>query len=102
MSIPKSTVEHVAKLARLELSEEELERYAQDLSKILALVEELNQVEELNTPDSLKTEVGMTLENTAVLREDKAHSRYERDTLLKNAPLEEDGFFRVPRILEES
>jgi aspartyl-tRNA(Asn)/glutamyl-tRNA(Gln) amidotransferase subunit C len=95
MTITKETVEHVAKLARLELTADETERYTQDLSNILALVEQLN---ELNLD---QVSVGMTIEHPPVLRKDKGVRTFTRDELLRNAPDEEEGFFRVPRILDD-
>lgn len=96
MTIPKETVEHVAKLARLELSETDLERYSVELSRILELVESLNQL------DLTQVDVDMTLDMQPVLRDDQLEAGIPRETLLKNAPVEEDGFFRVPKILEEA
>ncbi len=96
MTIPQSTVEHVAKLARLELSQADLERYSIELSRILELVETLSQL------DLSQVDVDMTVESPPVLREDGVQPGISRETLLKNAPVEEDGFFRVPKILEEA
>lgn len=96
MTISQETVQHVAKLARLELTPEESERYTQDLGKILALVEELNQV------DLSQVELGMDSSAPTVFREDKAVREFSREELMANAPLEEDGFFRVPKILGDN
>lgn len=96
MTITQETVEHVAKLARLELTPDEVERFTQDLGKILNLVEQLNEVD-LSQVDTL-------LEVTAptVFRADCAVREFSREELLKNAPHEEDGFFRVPKILSDN
>lgn len=96
MTITPETVEHVAKLARLELTAEETERYTQDLGKILKLVEQLNEV------DLSQIEVGMDASTPTVFREDQSEREFSRDELLANAPHEEDGFFRVPKILGDS
>ena len=96
MTITQETVEHVAKLARLELTPEETQRYTQDLSKILSLVEQLNEL------DLSDTEVGLAVDAPTVFREDKAVREFSREELLANAPHEEDGFFRVPKILGDS
>src|SRR5690606_35550829 len=96
MTITRETVEHVAKLARLELNPAEVDRYTRDLSRILQMVDELNA---LNLDD---IDVALSLEHPAVLREDKPVREFTRDELLKNAPSEEEGFFQVPRILSES
>lgn len=94
MTITQETVEQVARLARLELSTDEVNRYQQDLANILTLVDQLNQ---LNLDE---VSIGMTLNQPTVLRPDIAESAFSRDDLLKNAPQEEEGFFRVPQILE--
>ncbi len=96
MTISQETVQHVAKLARLELTPEESERYTQDLGKILTLVEELNQV------DLSGIELGMDASTPTVFREDKALREFSREELMANAPHEEDGFFRVPKILGDT
>jgi aspartyl-tRNA(Asn)/glutamyl-tRNA(Gln) amidotransferase subunit C len=104
-TITTETVAHVAKLARLELTEDELGKVQQDLSRILGLVDQLNQLnlDQLNPEDVHGT---MTLDQTdqhpIVLREDAPKAPMGRDVLLKNAPHEEDGFFRVPQILESN
>ncbi|WP_303675131.1 Asp-tRNA(Asn)/Glu-tRNA(Gln) amidotransferase subunit GatC [Vampirovibrio chlorellavorus] len=96
MTISQETVQHVAKLARLELTPEESERYTQDLGKILTLVEELNQV------DLSQIELGMDASTPTVFRADQAVREFSREELMANAPHEEDGFFRVPKILGDS
>lgn len=96
MTITQETVQHVAKLARLELTPEETERYTQDLGKILSLVEELNEV------DLSQVELDMDTSTETVFRVDKPVREFTREELIKNAPSEEDGFFRVPKILGDS
>jgi aspartyl-tRNA(Asn)/glutamyl-tRNA(Gln) amidotransferase subunit C len=96
MTITQQTVEHVAKLARLELTPDEVERYTQDLGKILTLVEQLNEV------DLSQVDIGMPVNEPIVFRADQGLREFSREELLKNAPHEEDGFFRVPKILSDS
>ena len=93
--VGKKDVEHVAKLARLELSEDEKEKFTKHFSDIL---EYFNQLSEVNTENVEPMAQPIPLVN--VLREDKVELPYTRDELLKNAPLEEDGFFKVPKIGE--
>lgn len=95
--ISKEQVEHIAKLARIELSEEEKEKFTQDLSSILDYVEKLKQVDTSKTkPISQVTE----LEN--IMRSDDI--KYElpdtRSKLLKEAPKRKGDYFQVPKILE--
>lgn len=96
MKITTDTVEHVAKLARLEITETEKEAFSHQLSDILTYVEKLNE---------LKTEgvepTATVLGQTNVFREDKARPSLPVEKALANAPESADGFFVVPKIIEE-
>ncbi len=93
--ISEETVSHVAKLARLELSSDEIPRYTQELSKILHLVDQLSEL------DLSSSELEIAVEHPTLFRRDEARKANSREELLANAPQEENGFFRVPRILDE-
>lgn len=93
--ISKKEVEHVAKLARLELTEDEKEKFTKQFSNIL---DYFNQLSEVNTENIEPMAHAIPMVN--VMREDKAQLSYNREEILANAPLEEDGFFKVPRITE--
>lgn len=93
--ITKKEVEHVAKLARLELSEEEIGKYTEQFSNIL---DYFNQLSEVNTENIGPMAHAIPMVN--VMREDKVKLPYTRDEILANAPQEEDGFFKVPKISE--
>ncbi len=93
--ITKEQVEHVAKLARLELTEDEKELYTKQLSKILDYIDQLNEV---NT-DGVEP-MTQPIPTVNVMREDIIKKQFERTEMLKNAPHEEYGFFRVPKIGE--
>lgn len=94
--IEKKDVEHVARLARLALSEEELEMYRKQLSKIL---DHADRVTSLDTEGVPPTSHAIQLSN--VFRPDVPETGLSVDEALSNGPLVEDGHFRVPRILEE-
>jgi aspartyl-tRNA(Asn)/glutamyl-tRNA(Gln) amidotransferase subunit C len=96
MTITQETVEHVAKLARLELTPDEVERYTQDLGKILSLVEQLNEV------DLSQVDMALQVNESTNFRVDQGLREFNREELMKNAPHEEDGFFRVPKILSDT
>lgn len=96
MTTTPESVAHVAKLARLELTPEETQRYTEDLNKILGMVEQLN---ELNLSDIA---IELDVAQPTVLRPDQGIREFTRDELLANAPQEEDGFFRVPKILGDA
>lgn len=95
MSISIQDVEHVAKLARLELSEQEQQRLTEQLNAILKYAEKLN---ELNTDDVEPTSHPMPLSN--VMREDVSRPSLPIEKVLLNAPDEEDGQIKVPAVLE--
>jgi aspartyl-tRNA(Asn)/glutamyl-tRNA(Gln) amidotransferase subunit C len=95
LSITAKEVQHVAKLARLSLSEEETEKFAGQLNAILKYAEKLN---ELDTDGVDPTSHPMPLEN--VMRDDEVRPSWPLESVLKNAPDEEDGQFKVPAVLE--
>lgn len=91
--ISTDDVKHVAKLARLELTEEETEKYSKQLGDILKYVEQMNEVD---TTDVEPMPHAIPVYN--VMREDVVKYEQTKDELMANAPFEEDGFFRVPKI----
>lgn len=86
-------VEHVAKLARLELKDEEKEKFTHHFSEILNY---FNLLSEVNTENVEPMAQPIPMVN--VMREDTAKPSDLRSKLLENAPLEEDGYFKVPKI----
>jgi len=92
--LTKEQVEHVALLARLELSDEEKEKYATQLSAILEYAEALNKVDTENVPPTAHV---LPLKN--VFREDRVCAHLANEKALANAPDREGNYFRVPRIL---
>ncbi|MFZ5559866.1 MAG: Asp-tRNA(Asn)/Glu-tRNA(Gln) amidotransferase subunit GatC [Patescibacteria group bacterium] len=95
--ISKEQVEHVAKLARIELTEKEKEKFAGELSSILDYVDKLSQV------DTSKVEpVSQVTGLERIMREDEI--RKEKldihNKLIKKAPAKKDNYFKVPKILE--
>jgi aspartyl-tRNA(Asn)/glutamyl-tRNA(Gln) amidotransferase subunit C len=97
MAIERAEVEHVARLARLALSEEELELFQSQLSRIL---DHAARVTALDTVGVEPTSHAIPLVN--VFRRDEIAPPLTQQEALSNAPLAEDGFFRVPRILDEA
>ena len=94
--ISSETVCKVAKLARLELEEEEIASYAMQLEKILGYVA---QLEKVDTSDIQPTTRAVEVVN--VLRNDSVIPTEEREGLLALAPLREGDFFKVPKILSD-
>jgi aspartyl-tRNA(Asn)/glutamyl-tRNA(Gln) amidotransferase subunit C len=91
LMIEKEQVLHVARLARLELTDEEVERMASELSGILEHVERIN---ELDLDGVEPTSHVIALEN--VLRPDEPRPSWDRDEMLERAPDPASGAFRVP------
>ena len=89
--IDRGQVLHVARLARLELSDEEVERMASELSGILEHVERFS---ELDLDDTEPTSHVVELEN--VLRRDEPRPSWPRERVLEQAPDPDEGAFRVP------
>ncbi|MBU6245258.1 MAG: Asp-tRNA(Asn)/Glu-tRNA(Gln) amidotransferase subunit GatC [Actinomycetales bacterium] len=94
--ITRAEVAHLARLARLELSEDELDHYAGQLDVILQSVA---RVSEVATPDIPATSHPIPLVN--VFREDIVQAGLDRAEVLACAPAHQDDRFRVPRILDE-
>jgi aspartyl-tRNA(Asn)/glutamyl-tRNA(Gln) amidotransferase subunit C len=96
MSLSKSEVEHVARLARLELSEAEKDEFTGQLNGILQFVEKLNQ---LDTATVEPTAHAIPVTN--VFRPDQVRPSLDPELALDNAPDRVDNFFKVPKVLEE-
>jgi aspartyl-tRNA(Asn)/glutamyl-tRNA(Gln) amidotransferase subunit C len=95
MALDKATVAHIAALARIRISEDELEPLAHELSHILDWVEQLNEVD--------TTGVAPTASTAAVslpMREDAVTDGGCRQAILGNAPSAAHGFFNVPKVVE--
>ena len=89
--IDRDQVLHVARLARLELSGEEVDRYASELSKVVGYIE---KIEELDLADVPPT--SHVVDVTNVLRADEPRPSLPRDVALASAPDAAEGGFRVP------
>jgi aspartyl-tRNA(Asn)/glutamyl-tRNA(Gln) amidotransferase subunit C len=96
LKIDRSMVEHIAELAKLRLTDEEIERYAGQLSAILEYAEKLQAV---NTDAIPPTASVLPLRN--VLRSDVAQPSLNRDAALANAADTAEGQFRVEAVLED-
>jgi aspartyl-tRNA(Asn)/glutamyl-tRNA(Gln) amidotransferase subunit C len=94
--ISRQDVEHVARLARLALSEAELERMRAQLTAILAHIDTLRA---LDTEQVEPTSHAVPLEN--VMRDDEPRPCLPQEAMLANAPDRSTDFFRVPRIIED-
>jgi aspartyl-tRNA(Asn)/glutamyl-tRNA(Gln) amidotransferase subunit C len=91
----KMDIEKVARLARLELSEEEKVTFGNQLEQILTYMEQLNR---LDTTGVEPTSHAIPVHN--IFREDEVKASLAQEEVLAIAPDEEDGHFKVPRIIE--
>ncbi|HPF78944.1 MAG TPA: Asp-tRNA(Asn)/Glu-tRNA(Gln) amidotransferase subunit GatC [Alphaproteobacteria bacterium] len=95
MSLDKKTVAKVANLARLDVSDAELEKYGPQLSNIINFVEQLAEVDTDNV-EPLASVVDITLR----LRPDEVTDGGYQKEILANAPESLEGFFVVPKVVE--
>ena len=95
MSVDSATVRHIARLARIAVSDEEVEALAPELSNILGWIEQLQEVDVEGVQP-----MTAVIPNTLRLREDAVIEGGIRDDVLKNAPVAEHGFFAVPKVIE--
>ena len=96
MQIDKALISKLEKLARLHLDESERQSIQNDLNNILKMVEKLNEV------DTEGQEPLIHISNEAnVLRPDEIKNQLSRDEALKNAPLHDGQFFKVPKVIKK-
>ena len=95
MSVTNEQVRHIAKLARIAMSDEEIERLVPELNNILGWVEQLGEV---NT-DGIEP-LTAVIEQKLRLRDDVIDDGNIRDAVLANAPDAQHGFFAVPKVIE--
>ena len=95
MSVNTEQVRHIAKLARIAMSDDEIERLVPEINNILGWVEQLGEV---NT-DGVEP-LTAVVPNELRLREDAVTDGNKRDDILANAPVAEHGFFAVPKVIE--
>jgi aspartyl-tRNA(Asn)/glutamyl-tRNA(Gln) amidotransferase subunit C len=95
MSVSPEQVRHIAKLARIAMSDEELDRLLPELNNILGWVEQLGEV---NT-DGVEP-LTAVIEQKLRLRDDVVNDGNIRDQVLANAPEAQHGFFAVPKVIE--
>jgi aspartyl-tRNA(Asn)/glutamyl-tRNA(Gln) amidotransferase subunit C len=95
MKVDEATVRHVARLARIKVTPEQAKALEGELSAILDWVEQLGEVDTANVEPMTRVEA-MALPK----REDKVTDGGIPDLVVKNAPLTEDNFFLVPKVVE--
>ena len=94
MAISKEEVLKIAKLADLNIKEDEIENYAKNLQDILEFAEIIQNVD----TDNVKESVG-TLEISNVFRKDEVVDFDDKESLLQNAPEKENNMFKIPKVI---
>lgn len=95
MAITEEDVKHVAKLAKLEISDKGIAQFTKQMDAIMDMVEQLDELDTENIPVTVH---GLRTYN--VMREDKAIPGTDRALLFKNVKTEKDGLIKVPAIME--
>ena len=95
MSVTRDDVAYMANLARLKVTEDEIDQFQSDMNKILGYMDLLNQVD---TSDVAPLD--HVIELPLVYRKDEARQPLDHDDALKNAPDADSDYFRVPRVIE--
>mgnify|MGYP001039005825 CR=1 FL=1 len=94
MSISKEEVIHIAKLASLNLSEEETNKYTKDMQEILEFAKTVDNVNTNEIKETIGSAGGYN-----VFRKDEIKQKISKDELLKNAPSQDEGMFRIPKVI---
>ncbi len=94
MQIKDEEVLHIAKLARLNLKENEIQNYKKNLEEILEFADTINKVE----TDNIDETIGIN-EKYNVFRKDEIINESDKEELLANAPSQDEGMFRIPKVI---
>jgi len=95
MKLSREDVLHIARLARLGLNEDDVEKFREQLSNLLESFEVLQQVETTDVPPTAQS-----IDLQTVVRDDEVAESLPPDQVLANAPRKEGDFFRIQSVLE--
>jgi aspartyl-tRNA(Asn)/glutamyl-tRNA(Gln) amidotransferase subunit C len=95
MSVDQATVKRVARLARIKLKDEDIPRLEGELNSILGWIEQLNEVD-VSGVEPLTSVVSMKMK----MRKDVVADGHNPASVVKNAPVQDDNFFAVPKVVE--
>jgi aspartyl-tRNA(Asn)/glutamyl-tRNA(Gln) amidotransferase subunit C len=96
MNVNDELVDKIANLARLEFNSEEKEDIKSDLQQMIEFIDKLNELDTTGVEPLLHMS-----ENINVLREDEVSGTISREEALKNAPLHDEQFFKVPKVIRK-
>ena len=97
MSVTKDDVKKIAKLARLEFSNSEIENYTTEMNKILGYVEKLKELDTQHVDP-----LSHPIEKNNVFRDDNVHISTPRESVMKNAPDKTSEHFKVPKVISQN
>lgn len=97
MAVTEEDIKHVAKLAKLEIGNDDIEHFTDQMDRIIHMMEQLDELDTDNVP--IMTH-GM--ETYSVMREDKAIPGTDREKLFKNVKRSQDGLVKVPAMIDNS
>ncbi|HEY0447200.1 MAG TPA: Asp-tRNA(Asn)/Glu-tRNA(Gln) amidotransferase subunit GatC [Allosphingosinicella sp.] len=95
MSVDTATVRHIARLARIAVTDAEVEALVPELNNILGWIEQLQEVDVAGIEP-----MTAVIPNSLRLRDDIVTDGDKREAVLRNAPVAEHGFFAVPKVIE--
>ena len=96
MEVNDALIDKLANLARLQIDDSEKESFKHDLQRMIQFVEKLNELDTTGVAPQLHMS-----DNINVLRDDEVKGSIEKETGLKNAPLHDDEFFKVPKVIKK-
>ena len=96
MNVNDELVDKIANLARLEFNSEEKEEIKSDLQQMIEFIDKLNELDTIGVESLLHMS-----ENINVLREDEVSGTISREEALRNAPLHDEQFFKVPKVIRK-
>ncbi|MDB5223419.1 MAG: gatC [Chitinophagaceae bacterium] len=95
MEVNDALINNLAQLTRLEFNDAERDEIKNDLQKMIAFIDKLNELDTTGVEPLLHMS-----ENVNVLREDEVKGSISREEALKNAPLHDEQFFKVPKVIK--
>ncbi|MEO6838291.1 MAG: Asp-tRNA(Asn)/Glu-tRNA(Gln) amidotransferase subunit GatC [Ginsengibacter sp.] len=97
MEVNDELIEKLAHLSRLEFSEEEKQEIKIDLEKMIVFIDKLNELDTSGVEPLLHMS-----ENVNIFRKDEVKGEISREDVFKNAPLHDDAFFKVPKVIKKN
>ncbi len=96
MIVNDTLIEKLAHLSRLELKDEEKEEMKTELEKMIGFIDKLNELDTTGVEPLLHMS-----ENVDIFRNDEVSGQISKEEVFKNAPLHDDDFFKVPKVIKK-